>query len=270
MLKHYSLAPVTVLSLSPPEAIEAAARIGYQYVGLRLFPATPGGAAYPLMDDPVLLRETLALQAATGVGVFDLEIIRIGEDFDVNRYLPFFEVGQQLGAKAMLVAADDRDEARLTAAFAGLCEAAEPYGLTADLEFMPWTAVPDLTSARRIVEAAGSPPNAGILVDALHFARSSSRPEQLQTLPRQWLHYAQICDAPAGIPATDAELIHTARCERLLPGEGGIDLRSLFGQLPGDLPISVEIPNDLRAPALGAEAWARQALQAVKTVITPA
>ncbi|WP_204321783.1 hypothetical protein, partial [Streptococcus pneumoniae] len=59
-----------------------AAATGYQFAGIRLLPASPGGVAYPLMEDPAALRETLRVIADTGVGVFDLEIIRVGESFD--------------------------------------------------------------------------------------------------------------------------------------------------------------------------------------------
>jgi hypothetical protein len=34
-------------------------------------------------------------------------------------------------------------------------------------------------------------------------------------------------------------LIHTARCDRLLPGEGGIDLAGLFAVLQPDLPAAL-------------------------------
>ena len=56
------------------------------------------------------------------------------------------------------------------------------HGLTAVLEFMPWTAVRDLQAAREIVEAAGRP-NGGILVDALHLDRSGSTLDQVAALP---------------------------------------------------------------------------------------
>ncbi len=265
--RAFSLAHLTVLSLPPPQVVDVAARAGYDFAGLRLLPAAPGGAAYPLMDDAPLLRDTLAHMKDTGVGIFDLEIVRLNEHFDASQFLPFLEAGAKLGARAVLVGGDDRDEARLAQSFAAFCEAARPFGITADIEFMPWTAVPNASSAVRLVNAAGRPANAGVLVDALHFARSSSRLEEIEVLPRSWLHYAQICDAPAGIPPTDAELIHTARCERLLPGEGSIDLRALYSRLPADLPISIEIPNDLRAPALGLGEWARQAIIAARAVV---
>jgi sugar phosphate isomerase/epimerase len=131
---------------------------------------------------------------------------------------------------------------------------------------MPWTRVPDAQSALRIITRAAQP-NAGVLVDALHVARSATSLADIAAIPRERLHYAQICDAPGDIPATADGLIHTARRERLLPGEGGIDLAGLFATLPRELPISIEIPNDKRAAALGAEEWARQALAASKAVL---
>jgi sugar phosphate isomerase/epimerase len=262
----FSLAHLTLLDLPPTELIAVAAGAGYQKVGLRLTPASPGGAAYPLMRDARALEDTLARMRDTGVGVFDLEIKRIGATFRASDHLSFFEVGARLGAKAMLVAGDDADESRLTASFAALCETSAPFGLSADLEFMPWTKVPDARTALRIVAGAAQE-NGGVLVDALHFARSATSLADVAGIPRQRLHYAQICDAPREMPATVEGLIHAARCERLLPGEGGLDLAGLFATLPKDLPISVEIPNEQRVPMLGAEEWARQALVACKATL---
>ncbi|RKP53319.1 sugar phosphate isomerase/epimerase family protein [Pararobbsia silviterrae] len=263
----FSLAHLTALSQTPPELVSVAAQAGYDDVSFRLLPAAPGGIAYSLMTDAAMLDDTLARLRDTGVRVFDLEIVRINDTFDPRAYLSFFEVGAKLGARAVLVGCDDRDPVRRADAYATLCELAKPFGLSADIEFMPWTAVKNLRSAVQLVELAGKPSNAGVLVDALHFGRSDTTLDEVRALPREWLHYAQICDAPAGIPATDAELIHTARCERLLPGEGGIDLEGLWSALPADLPVSIEIPNDVRAPALGPLAWAKQALAAARDVI---
>ncbi|ACB33485.1 Xylose isomerase domain protein TIM barrel [Leptothrix cholodnii SP-6] len=258
MSRIYSLAQLMALPYSPAEMIRLAAETGCAGAGIRMLPTAPGGQAYPLMDDAVMLRETLAAIADTGVKVFDLEVVRIGAAFDVRDFQRFIEIGAQIGAAHILVAGDDPDEARLTASYAALCDAAAPFGLSADLEFMPWTAVPNLRSAKRIVGAAARP-NGGVLVDALHFARSGSRLDELDDIPRAWLHYAQICDGAVPGPDTVEGLIHDARCERLLPGEGGIDLRALFARLPADLPVSIEVPSDSRAPQVGYPAWAARA-----------
>jgi sugar phosphate isomerase/epimerase len=262
MDRSLSLAHLTVLDLAPPQVVETAAAAGYTHAGIRLLPAAPGGQAYPLTDDPVMLRETRARLRDTGVKLFDLEIVRLGADFDVRAYQRFCEVGAELGAHSILVGGDDREPQRLAQSFAALCEVARPYGLHPNIEFMPWTAVPDVGTALRLVEAAGRPANAGVLVDALHWARSDSPLVQVAALPRECLHYAQVCDAPAEVPDTVEGLIHTARCERLLPGEGGIDIRAMLSALPADLPLSVEIPHHQRAPLAGPLGWARQAREA--------
>ena len=107
---------------------------------------------------------------------------------------------------------------------------------------------------------AGQPANAGILVDALHFGRSTSTLDDIHAIPRELLHYAQICDAEAGTGFTTEQMIHTARCERLLPGDGNIDLQGLFDALPADLPISVEVVNFEREKTASPEAWAAECL----------
>jgi len=212
----------------------------------------------------------VAAQRDTGVGVFDLEIIRINADFDPHTWDALYDAGAALNAKAILVAGDDTDEARLTANYARLCEVMQPYGMTADLEFMPWTAVPDARSALRIVQNAGLPSNAGILVDALHFGRSHTTLDDIRAIPRQLLHYAQICDAEAGTHFSTEQMIHTARCERLLPGQGNIDLRGLFAALPADLPISVEVVNFGREATTGVDEWAAECLAASRPFVEPA
>lgn len=261
-----SLAYLSGHMLSPPDAVVTAAELGYDAVGLRALPAAPGGAFSPLIQDRALLAETVRRIRETGISVFDVEIVRLAPDFSPKAVEPFLDACGELGAKAVLVAGDDPEEDRLTASFARFCEAAAPYGLTANLEFMPWTKVPDVKAALRIVERAGHA-NGCVLVDALHVARSATTLADLASIPAGRQTYAQICDAPAEIPDNDEGLIFTARCERLLPGEGGIDLVSMFSALPADLPVSVEIPNDARMPVLGPREWARQALAATKAVL---
>lgn len=257
-----SLAYLTSHRCTPADAIAVAARQGYGFVGLRLWPNAPGAPQQHLLGQPDVLRETLAVQRDTGVGVFDLEIIRIGADFNPHTWDALYDAGAALKAKAILVAGDDTDEARLTANYARLCEVMAPYGMTADLEFMPWTAVPNAQSALRIVRNAGTPAKAGILVDALHFGRSHTTLDDIRAIPRELLHYAQICDAEAGTHFTTEQMIHTARCERLLPGEGNIDLHGLFQALPADLPISVEVVHLEREKTQSVDEWAATCLAA--------
>jgi sugar phosphate isomerase/epimerase len=262
----YSLAYLTTAPMAPPDALRLALKLGYQSIGVRLVPASPGGDFSPLVDDAAMLRETISGVADTGVSIFDVEIVRLNADFRIERFHRFLETAGKLGARAILVAGDDPDSARLTQSYATVCDAAATFGLTADLEFMPWTAVPDARTALRIVTGADRP-NGRILVDTLHAARSTTTLADIAAIPRDRLSYAQLCDAPADVPTTVEGLIHTARCARLLPGEGGIDLAGMLQQLPNDLPLSLEIPNDDLLPKLGAEQWARQSLATAKRIV---
>ena len=269
MTPAFSLAHLTVLDLPPPAVIQVAAEAGCVAAGLRLLPVAPGAPGYRLQDDPALLRETRAAMAATGIAVADLEIVMLRPETVIAHLLPFLDAGAQLGAKHVLVAGYDPDEARLTASFAAFCEAAALFGLTGDLEFMPWTATPDLVAAIRVVRGAAQP-NGGILVDALHFDRSGSTVAQLAEVPRHWLHYWQLCDAPAERPTTTEGLLHTARAERLFPGEGGIDLPPLIRAMPDDLLVSLEIPTLELAKTMGPEARARRAVGSARRAIANA
>lgn len=266
-MRTYSLAYLTSHRCTPPEAIRIAAASGYAFVGLRLWPNAPGAPQQHLLGQPAVLRETLAAQRDTGVGVFDLEIIRIGEQFDPHAWDALYDAGAALRAKAILVAGDDTDEARLAANYARLCEVMQPYGLTADLEFMPWTAVPDARAALRTITSAGKPANAGILVDALHFGRSRTTLDDIRAIPRELLHYAQICDATAGLGFTSEQMIHSARCERLLPGDGTIDVQGLFDALPADLPVSVEVVNVAREAEASPAQWAATCIAASRPFV---
>jgi sugar phosphate isomerase/epimerase len=255
MTPSFSLAHLTVLGLTPPEVVRVAARTGYRTVGLRLVGVTAVSPAYPLMRDPVMMRETKAAMAETGVGVLDVELIRITPDVDIAGLEPVFAAAAELGVRYVITAPYDPDLARLADGLDAIAGLAARYNLRAVLEFFPWTAVPNLNAAARIVEASGRA-EVGILVDALHFNRSNSTFDQLDSLPAARLPFVHICDAPVRESYTNDELLRTARVERLPPGEGGIDILGLLKHMPAGIPIALEVPMTAMAAAEGAEAVA--------------
>ena len=120
-MTKYSLAQLTALRASPPELVRIAAAAGYDYVGLRLLEVT-GGDAWPLATDPQLLRETRAAMQQTGVGVLDVELVRLTPDFDVAALRSTFEVAAELGVRHILSQAHDPDWGRLVHNFGTLCD----------------------------------------------------------------------------------------------------------------------------------------------------
>jgi sugar phosphate isomerase/epimerase len=115
-----------------------------------------------------------------------------------------------------------------------------------NLEFIPWTAVPNLRAAAEVIRAVDHP-STGIVIDSLHFERSGSRPEEISRLPAEWFRYMQLCDGPAENPSSTAELIDQARNSRQIPGRGSIDILAPIRHLPRDLPMALEVP--LRTPS---------------------
>ncbi|MGI4794347.1 MAG: sugar phosphate isomerase/epimerase family protein [Janthinobacterium lividum] len=266
MPRSFSLAHLTAIVLSPPELIHVAARAGYQSVGLRLIAVTPDSPGYPLMDDPAAMRATKAAIADTGVGVMDIEFIRITPETDVNALEPFVAAGAELGAKYVITAPYDPDHRRLSDRLGAISDLCGGYGIQAVLEFFPWTDVPDLATAAQVVEATGRE-HCGILVDTLHYARGASAPEHFDGLAPSRFPFVHVCDAPAGTSWTREELFHAGRIERLPPGEGGIDIRTILQHLPPDIPVGLEVPMTAMMAAKGAEAVARRARQAAERLL---
>jgi len=265
-----SLAALTALELSPPDLVSTAAAAGYTHVGLRLIAATPNEPQHPMVGDTPMVRETRARLDATGVQVLDVEILRLKPDTKVEHdYRPAIETGAWLGAKHLLVAGNDADEARLTDRFAELCDLAARYGMAAHLEFMSWTDAKDLPQAARIVERAARP-NGCILVDAFHLSRSHSRVDDIARLPASRFRYAQLCDAPAAVPATTEDILFEARAERRFPGEGELDLVALVRALPAGIPLALEIPTHTLAKSTTALERARLALAGARGVLARA
>jgi len=139
------------------------------------------------------------------------------------------------------VAGNDPDFARCVDSFARLCELGAPLGLSMNIEPMPWTDIRNISMALQLLEQA-SQDNAALLVDAIHFDRAGDTPTALANIPRQRLHYMQLCDAPAAKPDSIEQLLYQARAERMPPGHGGLPLRELLLALPQDLPIALEVP----------------------------
>lgn len=262
---RFSLAHLTVLGTTPLELIDIAARAGYDYASIRTTVVAPGERISPLAGDRAMVRQVVQRLADTGLQVLDVELARIGPDDDPDQYLPVLEAAAAVGARHVIGQLPDPDRARATDRFGRLCALADGFGLTVDLEFPSWTPIGDLATAAAVVCEVGVP-NAGLLVDALHFFRSPSSLDQLDELPYHWFHFVQLCDAPPVAPSTVAGLIHTARSARSLPGYGGLPLPALLDRLPAG-PYSLEVPNDVLRRELGTDAFARLVLTLARALI---
>jgi sugar phosphate isomerase/epimerase len=257
---QFSLAHLTALGCAPPEVACIAAAAGYDFVSYRIiFMGLPNEPNYALAENKQMLRETRQALAATGLRVLDIELARIADNIDVKSYVPALEAAAELGARHVIssIWTPRRDYA--VESYAELCDLAKPLGLTVDLEFLTWTTVANLRQAAAICRAANRP-NSGLLIDTLHFHRSRVGLDELSAIPLAWFHFAHVCDAAQAIPDTTEGLIHTAREDRLDPGQGGIDIAAIVSRLPR-VPYSLEIPNLERVKQLGYAGHAKLCLE---------
>ena len=263
MTRQYSLAYLTVLGCPPDEMIEIAARAGYDFVSLRpIHMGLPGEPDYSLSRNKELMKKTKKALADTGVKLLDIELARIYDGVDPNRYLPEMEAAAELGGRHVLSSIWTEDRQFAIERFAELCDLAKPLGLTVELEFVPIATVRNLAGVLDVLHAVKRE-NAGVMLDMHHFHRSGDKPEDLDAVPREWFRFLHLCDAPAEIPLSAEEMTRILREARLYVGEGGIDIAGIVNRIP-EIPCSIELPNTRRSRELGFTEFARRCLESAK------
>jgi sugar phosphate isomerase/epimerase len=236
------LAHFSVIEVPPLEMVSLAASIGYASIGLRLHPAFPGAPYYELAAGTEVSREMRRRLEDEGIEVYDIEFVTVGPEFSASSLSSVLDAGCALGAKRLSVCIDDPDHSRAVASFASLCDRAAEFAMTVDLEWMPWRAVANCDDALILLESADKS-NSGLLVDALHLARTGGKPSDLRDARPGLICSAQLCDAVATRPASIDGLVREARSGRLPPGHGTLPLRELLGELPPGTNVSVEVPK---------------------------
>ena len=251
-MNRISLASGVVPEFGPVDTIRAAARGGFDAVGLWIEPSN--WTAH-------VLRETRACLADSGLDLLDVEVVWFKPGPPDPDHLRCIDIGAELGAQHVLVVSSDRDMGANAAKLAELCAHAEPSGMRVALEFGVFTEIKTLEQAQAVIAAAAHP-LAALLIDPLHLARSGGTAAQVSKVPRALLPYAQFCDAAAtGPPIDDAEgIIREAVDERLQLGDGALPLAELLAALPPAIPLSIE----LRSRALR-EGWPDPGARALVT-----
>ncbi len=135
-------------------------------------------------------------------------------------------------------------------------DAATRAGVAVCVEFLPWTGLPDLASAWRLVEPTG----ATLLIDAFHWQRQPGgpAPELLASIPPGRIGAVQLCDASAE-PGDD--VMAEAMTARLLPGDGVVDIDALVATIAasGSTPhVTAEVFNPAMVDAAGTAGTARR------------
>jgi sugar phosphate isomerase/epimerase len=222
-----SLAAGTVLDAAPADAVSVAAHAGFPAVGIWFDPSTWTRAT---------TLGVLRRMRDTGVVALDIEPVILGRGPDPGDRV--VDTAAELGARHMLVASGPAERGAVLERFVSLCHRAAASGVTVVLEFLPIFSVGSLAAAVQIAQEAEQP-NGGVLVDALHLARSGGTPYDLRGVPTRLLPYLQLADAPARPPAPE-DLREEALHGRQLPGEGELPLGEVLAAVPA-VPVSLEV-----------------------------
>ena len=263
---QFSLAHLTVLGCSFPEVVYLAARAGYDFVGLRLIPMGVPGENPSVTTDRGILRKTAKALKETGIKLLDLELARIVRDKDPKEHEPAMEAAAELGARHVISSAWETagslERDFIVERYAQICDLAQPFGLTVELEFPTFSRLASLKEADDIVTEANRD-NGGILLDTLYIHFSKLTHQDLAALPKNRIHFIHVCDTVAVGPGTREEMIHIARDDRRYLGEGRINFKPIFDALP-PVPLAIELPNIQRAKKMGYEAHAKRCIDTAR------
>lgn len=212
--------PFTIAQDLPP-VFDAIAASGTRSVSLHTFLGAMHG-----------IDGLTSMLDAAGLGVGALEAALAwskGPSDDVRAEADLVcEVAEATGARALLTVTLDAewDEGAAIEGYAQLCELVAPAGVRACLEWLPWTAMPTIAAAHRLMTASGAD-NAALTFDTWHWMRQQGGPD-LDTLARctgDQIGYLQLCDV-AAVPGDD--VFAEAMSARLLPGDGVVDFAGVF------------------------------------------
>jgi sugar phosphate isomerase/epimerase len=204
--------------------------------------------------------------ADNALSVLDIYSFYLQPHTVLDDFMPALVLGAEFGARYALVQGADTDDARLRDNFAGFCERARPFGITAAIEFVPNRELATLDAALSLIRAAGQP-NAVLCVDPLHLVRSGSTPADLASIDARLLPYVQFSDGILSPGEPDLALAKALGVGiRRLPGEGTLPLNAFLAALPPGIPLSVEISTP-QATAMPANAWASLVLEHTRAAL---
>ena len=240
-MHQYSLAHLSMIQTPPIDVVRAAASAGFDFTGFRLTP-TASGVDHQIIGNGTAIAELKSAIDDLGVGILDLEVLRLKDSGPTTDPLPLFEAAEYLGARYVITTLEDPDPVRRIDSLALLAQQAAEYGVGLSVEFMLFSCAPDLAAACEAVQATGAA-NVVVLADVLHLTRSGGTPDDLLDYPARLFPYVQICGASGAGPAPDAT---TARTEavnaRLMPDVGDLAVRAFIECAPATSILSVETP----------------------------
>ncbi|MEZ4290705.1 MAG: sugar phosphate isomerase/epimerase, partial [Myxococcota bacterium] len=145
---------------------------------------------------------------------------------------PTFEVASFYGAEAVagVVMAPEIDFDAAAKGLRKLGRMGASRGLKVCIEWLPWSGLPTIASAWKLVQAAGGD-NVGLVADTWHWLRQPGGPDEktLRSIPGDRIHCVQLDDTTLAGEGDD--MMMESMTNRLLPGDGEVDWARFLGIL---------------------------------------
>lgn len=227
-----SMAAGIMPEASPAQLIEVAVAGGFDFGGMWVEKETWTAATTRAVKSQV---------NNAGLALLDVEVAWIMPGPPDPWLLELVDIAAELGAANLLCVSSDPDAAATTAKLQAMVERATGTGVRVNLEFGLFTQVKSIAAAAAIVGAIDGTAK-GLLCDTLHWARTGGTADAIRALPREWLGYAQLCDAPADGPDLSdmSAIIDDAINRRVAMGQGGLPIAAMVDALPAGLPVAIE------------------------------
>ncbi len=139
---------------------------------------------------------------------------------------------EELGARSTTLntpyVGDPAPTEEVADALGRFADRAAELGLLLHLEQIPTSMVPDLPTALEIVRAVDRP-NAGLVLDTFHLARSGCTPHELSAVDPAKVFHVQLCDGP--LTPRVADYYQEAVTHREFAGEGEMPVAELARSL---------------------------------------
>jgi sugar phosphate isomerase/epimerase len=171
----------------------------------------------------------------TGTVALDIEPVFVRPEGDHGDRV--IDAAAAIGARNVLVVARGVEAEQFADRFAELCNRAANHGVGCSVEFMAFMSIRSLPESLAVLDVIDRP-NAAVLLDNLHVARTGATVDDVAAIAPARLPYAQLCDAPAVAPD---DLYTEAVDGRLLPGDGGLPVAEFVDALPPETDLSIEV-----------------------------
>jgi sugar phosphate isomerase/epimerase len=243
--------------------VEASASAGFTGVSLWAFHhlAAVAGGASP--------AEVKAIHTDAGISAPVVEALLGWDGGDPTAIdaacLETLDVGAFYGSETAAAIVMAPELASFDAAAEGLAHLAEraaERGLKICVEWLPWSGIPTIADAWKLVQASGRE-DVGLVVDTWHWLRQPGGPDldTLRSIPGDRIHVLQINDTTA---IGDDDLFAECMAKRMLPGDGEVEFAPLLAALDeiGADPIWGPEVFNTELMALGPDAMAKRLAEA--------